>query len=354
MVILERERGNDSYRKIARKYKISKTSAHRIVDNKEEFFNPEPEPIKKKRGRRKKLSDRDIRKLERSLKRLRKQKVNITVMDVVKDAGFVGNEVHRRTFSSYLNNLGYKFMNARKKGLLTEKDKEKRLRYARKMLVTLKSESNFYKEHISFYLDAVSFVHKYNPLQEAQQPKSRIWRKAGEGLEFTAKGSKDLPGGRRVHLLVAIAYGKGVIFVEEYEKMNGTYFANFIQRNMNIIFAKAGPKFNGQRLFLMDNDPSQNSVKASAEIYKIEGEIHAIPPRSPDLNPIENIFKIAKERLEVQAIAGKIEKETLHEFTMRIRGVMEQIDCDLIDKTIDSMPQRLKAVIKNHGNRTKY
>ena len=49
--------------------------------------------------------------------------------------------------------------------------------------------------------------------------------KKGEGLKFTAKGSKDLAGGRRLHLIVAIAYGKGVVLKEAYEKMDSRFFA---------------------------------------------------------------------------------------------------------------------------------
>ena len=87
-------------------------------------------------------------------------------------------------------------------------------------------------------------------------------RKKEEGLQVTAKGCKQLAGGRRVHLIVAIAYSKGVILKVPYEKMNGNFFAAFVREHLNITFAKAGPKTNGRRLFIMDNDPSQRSRAA--------------------------------------------------------------------------------------------
>ena len=49
---------------------------------------------------------------------------------------------------------------------------------------------DFYVNHISFYLDGVSFIHKFNPMKDACQTESRVWRKLGEGLQLTAKGSK--------------------------------------------------------------------------------------------------------------------------------------------------------------------
>lgn len=356
MVIVERERNESSYRKLARKYGISKSYAHELFQKRREFYVDPTDYLKpkKRRGRKKKLSFRDVRMLERSIKRLRRQSVNFTVMDVVRNAGFKGNEVHRRTFSSYLNGLGYRFLNARKKGLLTEKDKDQRLKYARKMVAITKEFPDYYKNHIAFYLDAVSFVHKYNPYGEANKPQGRIWRKRGEGLQITAKGSKEMAGGRRIHMLVAIAYGKGVIVAEQYEKMNGEYFSQFVKNRMNLLFAKSGPKYNGKRVFLMDNDPSQNSTRALAEIAKIEGVVHAIPPRSPDLNPIENVFHQVKQTLHNQAINGGIVHESLNDFTVRVKNAIEQIDVVEIDKTIDSVPKRLHAILKTHGNRTKY
>ena len=37
-----------------------------------------------------------------------------------------------------------------------------------------------------------------------------------------------MAGGKRLRLLVAIAYSREVVYVEEYTKMNGVYFSNFV------------------------------------------------------------------------------------------------------------------------------
>ena len=114
---------------------------------------------------------------------------------------------------------------------------------------------HFWTNETAFYLDGVSFVHKYNPKSGAACNEARVWRKKGE-LQLTIKGSKVLAGGRRLHLLVATALGKGVILKVPHGKMTGSFFANFIRGHFNIPFVKAGPKANGRRLFLVDNDPS--------------------------------------------------------------------------------------------------
>ncbi|XP_020908732.1 uncharacterized protein LOC110250293 [Exaiptasia diaphana] len=351
--ILEREYHHRTFRSIGKKYNISKTSAHRFVKEKVRILYPKTVETKR-RGRKRKLSERDVRQLDRAVKDLRRNNVNFTAMDVVKHAGFKGDEAHKRTFTRYLNSLGYKYLITRRKGLLSDVDKTKRLQYARAMLKLLQEYPSFYINHIGFYLDAVSFVHKYNPFQESTSPKGRVWRKQGEGLCITAKGNKSLAGGRRVHMMVVIAYGKGVLVTEDYEHMNGAYFAQFVRDRMKLIFGLAGPKHNSLRLFVMDNDPSQNSHRALCEIEKIEAEIHAIPPRSPDLNPIENIFNTVKTDLEKEAISKMITNESFDEFKTRIKEEFHRITTHEVDKTINTMPKRLQAIVKSKGNRTKY
>ena len=99
-----------------------------------------------------------------------------------------------------------------------------RLKHARAVRGILKESPDFFRQHIAFYLDGVSFVHKYNRMNEAEKPKARIWRKKGEGLNVTAKSTKDLAGRRRLHIMVPVGYGKGVVLCQPYEKLNGCFF----------------------------------------------------------------------------------------------------------------------------------
>ena len=68
------------------------------------------------------------------------------------------------------------------------------------------------------------------------------------------------PGGKAIKVFVAISYGKGVIFCEQYEKCDGDYFANFIRRNSRKLFRASGKMH--LRLFVQDNCPIQNCAKA--------------------------------------------------------------------------------------------
>jgi hypothetical protein len=209
-------------------------------------------------------------------------------------------------------------------------------------------------QEIAFYLDGTGFAYKRNPLDHALAPKGRVWRKRSEGLTpgCTAKGQKTGTGGRVVKLMVAISYDKGVVICKAYDKLDGRYFANFIDENFVSMFGTADKSL--KRLWLQDGDPSQNSAMARAAMDRANCELLKIPPRSPDLNPIENIFKLVSDALRKQVIRSQITKETYEEFKNRVISTIQSLPLEVINNTIASMPNRVKEIIKRKGQRLRY
>ena len=50
----------------------------------------------------------------------------------------------------------------------------------------------------------------------------------------------------------------------------------------------------------------------------IRTKLLSIPPRSPDINPIENLFHLIKWQLNNDAIARNMTKETFEEFAQEL------------------------------------
>ena len=123
-----------------------------------------------------------------------------------------------------------------------------------------------------------------------------------------------------------------------------THFPDTFKRSAN-------PK---KKLFLQDGDPSQNSKKACIAFDAIGCSVFEIPARSPDLNPIENIFNIVREQLKEEGETKQIRKESFADFSMRIKQRIEQFPMDIINKTIGTMMKRMELVKKGKGHRTKY
>ena len=101
-----------SYREIARKCNISKSSAQRICKS---GCKSKAKSKPAKTGRPNKIDARSSRTLVRSLKKCRKHSVNFDVKSLVKESGLSLQMASRSTFSRHLNLLGYRFLQARQR-----------------------------------------------------------------------------------------------------------------------------------------------------------------------------------------------------------------------------------------------
>ena len=153
-----------------------------------------------------------------------------------------------------------------------------------------------------------------------------------------------------------MAHGKGVICAEPYEKMDGPYFSRFIRRHFTNLFdiTRNDNDNNKPKLFVMDNDPSQTSAVARKALDSIGAQMQVIPARSPDLNPIENLFHIVRKKMEAEILQKNIVHHSWDEFVERVKYNIWSVSKEYVDKTISSMPKRIKAIVKNEGKRTKY
>ena len=342
--------GGLSLKQLQQRYpQFSKTSVH--THSKLPVNKANKDGRHSNKGRPHKLSERDNRKLVSSLLKLRETIGDIHSTDIQKDSG-IGSQVSNRTVRRVLKKHGYNFSQCRKKGLLLKEDLKKRLVFAHKCK---RLSPTLWTEGISFYLDGTGWVHKTDPTQNKRTARTRTWRKKGEGLErhCTAKGKKEGVCGKMAKFMVAIAHNKGVITCEQYTgAINAETCKQFIEDNFAEMFENsANPR---GKLFLQDGDPSQNS-KLAEETWVSKGcRLFKIAPRSPDLNPIENIFHLIGKQMKQDALDQHLERETYQAFCHRVKKTVLQFPTSVIDETIESMPRRIDEVIRRKGGRTKY
>jgi len=146
-----------------------------------------------------------------------------------------------------------------------------------------------------------------------------------------------------LRLLVAISYDKGVICCEPYEHMTGGNFATFVDQHFHRLFQLAGK--GDSRLWI---------ALAKAAIARVNSTVVKLPPRSPDLHVIENVFAIVNSQLRKQARDHKIRRETFEEFKARVMNTFFTFPFVTINRLIDSIPKRMNSVIRNRGVRLKY
>jgi transposase len=76
--------------------------------------------------------------------------------------------------------------------------------------------------------------------------------------------------------------------------------------------------------------------------------VHDLPPRSPDLNLIENIWGIMVQRMQRMDITNK------DSLISAIEAAWDSIDYRTIRQLFLSYPRRLKSILENAGGPTKY
>jgi len=105
-------------------------------------------------------------------------------------------------------------------------------------------------------------------------------------------------------------------------------------------------------IYLEDNDPKHGGPRGSLKVrnwFKTK-KVPRIPfpAQSPDLNPIEQLWRDLKIRV------NKRNPRTIEQLKEFIKEEFFSTDRRYLEKLINSMPARLKAVIKARGGYTKY
>jgi len=101
-------------------------------------------------------------------------------------------------------------------------------------------------------------------------------------------------------------------------------------------------------IFQSDNDPKHTSKYAKNNLSYMMIPTLDWPSSSPDLNPIENIWKLLKENVNKRRPSNALELEKY------IEEETSAINIETINNIINSMSKRISETIKNNGGYTSY
>lgn len=133
---------------IMSKLKISKSSYFRLR-NEFQKGKSRTSSGKNKGGRPRKVDARTERALIRELAKLRRQEGQFTSKRLMEATNIDRQNISDRTVRRVLNRHGYKYLQARKKGILTEKDLKLRYKFARNIQKTYPME--LWTDQINFF-----------------------------------------------------------------------------------------------------------------------------------------------------------------------------------------------------------
>jgi len=109
----------------------------------------------------------------------------------------------------------------------------------------------------------------------------------------------------------------------------------------------------GRWIFQQDNDPKHSAkrIKLVLDEMKVDKSVQLQvldwPSQSPDLNPIENLWRVLKINVRKRT---KLRKPSNFDELFEITNEeWKKIEPDLLKKLIETMPERCNEVIRNHG-----
>ncbi|XP_037944167.1 protein slit-like [Teleopsis dalmanni] len=152
-------------------------------------------------------------------------------------------------------------------------------------------------------------------------------------------GSVMIWGGFSLHGKLTLCFINTRMNSEKYAEMLDDVLIKFLEEH-----ADRDP------IFQQDNAAIHVSKLSKSYFSSKQITVMNWPARSPDLNPIENLWGIISRKVYAK---GR-QYSTVSELKASIQEAWDKIDDVIIKKLIDSMPNRIFSVINQNGGITKY
>jgi hypothetical protein len=237
------------------------------------------------------------------------------------------------TIRKILAKKGYHWLTRAQKRKYSAEDMAARLAFAKKVAALSAAQL---RERLSLAMDGVVLgLPPTNPIDRenyCRHGDAHMWRKRSEAANpDLAGGSKygdQLPLARALPLWGGVSEGGfAVVAIHENKKMTADEFVEVVRKGkLTDAIRRLNPiKPDGPWFTLCDNESFLRKAKATKEAVAEQGvSLWHIPPRSPDLNPVEKFWAWLRRelrRLDLQDLSKKKRPLSKSAYAVRVRSL---------------------------------
>lgn len=246
--------------------------------------------------------------------------------------------VHPQTVRNTLKSAGLRAVTKKKKPLLKLVHRQSRLAFARK-----------YKDWTVEDWKRVIWSDETKINRIGSDGQDYIWKRRGEGLiDREIEGTVKFGGGSLM-LWGCIGWSGTGLAYQVQGRMDSKQYTKILEEYLLPSIQKLGvPR--DRVIFQQDNDPKHTSKVTQEWLQRHGMKTLDWPSQSPDLNPIEHTWYHLKRCLS----AYDNPPEGIQDLWTRVVVEWAKISVEQCQAWIESMPRRIKAVIKAKGGHTKY
>lgn len=220
-------------------------------------------------------------------------------------------ELECSTIRKILKKKGYRWLPRCQKPKYSTEDKLKRVAFSDEVLAMTKEE---YGNHLTMAMDGVVVaVPPDDPTDRenfCRVGESHMWRKTGEAAKPELAGkdmyNKQVPYDRAVPLWGGIGKGGfGLVMFHARKKVDQDEWSEAVENGSLLKACKSArpDRQRGPWRLLCDNERFLEAGRTRAAHAKASVELWHIPPRSPDLNPVERFWGWLRKRLRAMDLA---------------------------------------------------
>ncbi|KAK0134277.1 Transposable element Tcb1 transposase [Merluccius polli] len=146
-----------------------------------------------------------------------------------------------------------------------------------------------------------------------------------------------------------VVYGF-MIYVPIEHRVKATDYLSIVADHVHPFMTTVYPSSDGY--FQQDNAPCHKARIISDWFLEHDNEFTVLkwPPQSPDLNPIEHLWDVVEREIRIM----DVQPTNLQQLRDAIMSISTKLSEECFQYLVESVPRRIKAVLKAKGGPTRY